>query len=348
MITILNVLHLPWFAGTETMFVSYTKMLVELGYRVICLVPKQAEVIKFLPKSSAVEIIESNDVLLARGGFNLFKIIRLRHLVKTKKIKLVFAHSGGTIKLFKKVSYKICPVVGINHGTNPKHTVKADYAIAVTNKVKNDLLTKMSNKQVYVIPNALEMDATTSFSPPIKKNSEIKIGVMARLSPEKGINVLLEALHLLQNKNYKVKLIIAGDGEQKAFLKKEAERLNLNVEFLGWVSDKKAFFTNINIFCLPSIQEQFGLVLLEAMQHKSPIVTTNADGPAEVIKDGITGVVCKKNDPTSLSDSLEQMILIPEPDRILITDRAFEWLQNNYSFDIAKDKLKTFISTITA
>ena len=59
--------------------------------------------------------------------------------------------------------------------------------------------------------------------------------------------------------------------------------------FPGWVDDKPAFFAGIDVFCLPSHHEPFGIVLIEAMAQAMPIVATDSEGPSEILRDGIDG-----------------------------------------------------------
>ena len=80
----------------------------------------------------------------------------------------------------------------------------------------------------------------------------------------------------MKKKGYKASAVIAGDGACKEELKTYVSTLKLNneIEFLGWVQNQNDFFSKIDVFCLTSTEETFGIVLLDAMKHKIPIVTT--------------------------------------------------------------------------
>ena len=67
--------------------------------------------------------------------------------------------------------------------------------------------------------------------------------------------------------------------------------LEKEVEFVGWIKNKREFFDSIDIFCLPSKNEPFGIVLLEAMKYRKPIISTKADGPLEILRDEVDALM---------------------------------------------------------
>lgn len=72
--------------------------------------------------------------------------------------------------------------------------------------------------------------------------------------------------------------------------------------------DKKAFFENADIFIFPTLNEAFGLVLLEAMQHHLPCVSTTEGGIPGIIDDGKTGFLVPKHDAENLADKIEFLL----------------------------------------
>ena len=110
-------------------------------------------------------------------------------------------------------------------------------------------------------------------------------------------------------KNFKLK--IAGTGHRKAFLEKLIKELKLEdkVEFIGWVSDKKSFFNQIDILIFPSQRETFGLVLLEAMKYRKPIVATDCDGPKEIIRNEIDGMLVSLEPLDNTEDRVTEAII---------------------------------------
>src|SRR5690606_14555844 len=74
--------------------------------------------------------------------------------------------------------------------------------------------------------------------------------------------------------------------EDEASLRALAEARGVTLRFAGWVEDKAAFFDAIDLFVLPSLHEPFGIVLLEAFAHGVPAVTTETEGPREIVTAG--------------------------------------------------------------
>ncbi len=85
-------------------------------------------------------------------------------------------------------------------------------------------------------------------------------------------------------------------------------QLNKCVTLLGWVEDKTPFYKNLDVFCLSSREESFGLVVLEAMMHSLPLVLPELSGPLEIAKDAECALFVPPEDPVALSLALEQII----------------------------------------
>ena len=101
----------------------------------------------------------------------------------------------------------------------------------------------------------------------------INIGFMGRVNKNKGIEDLLDVFEDLSEDRYN--LFIAGSGKE-AYLKKLNERYELkNVNFLGYISNKEEFFSNIDIFVFPSYSEGLGLALLESMSYSKICISRN-------------------------------------------------------------------------
>lgn len=122
---------------------------------------------------------------------------------------------------------------------------------------------------------------------------EKTVGFLGRLASEKGIDLLLTALAMLPPS---YKLLIAGDGPARGALRELTATLNLEkrVNFLGWVSDKRSFFSKISVLVVPSTQaESFGLVVTEAMAWGVPVIASRLGAIPEVIEHNKTGFLIK-------------------------------------------------------
>jgi glycosyltransferase involved in cell wall biosynthesis len=105
--------------------------------------------------------------------------------------------------------------------------------------------------------------------------------------------------------------MIAGDGPLRPGLEKLADALGISdhIEFLGWRDDTAEVLSHMTIFCLPSVWEGFGIVLLEAMLARKPVVASNVGGVPEVVEDGRTGVLVPVGDVDALARALTSLLL---------------------------------------
>jgi len=108
--------------------------------------------------------------------------------------------------------------------------------------------------------------------------SEIVLGFIARIHQEKGIDILLKALSLLNTKA-EIVVNIAGDGEYLSTLQKLESELNLSpkikINWNGFVSDTKSFYDNLDLLIFPSRRESFGLVVVESWERGVPVICSN-------------------------------------------------------------------------
>ncbi|MEQ1790027.1 MAG: glycosyltransferase family 4 protein, partial [Rickettsiales bacterium] len=84
--------------------------------------------------------------------------------------------------------------------------------------------------------------------------------------------------------------------------------LEEDLTFLDWVQNRKEFYTNIDIFCLPSLHEPFGIVILEAFTHGTPVIATNSEGPRDIITPNYDALIVEKGNATQLADAMETLI----------------------------------------
>ena len=135
-----------------------------------------------------------------------------------------------------------------------------------------------------------------------------------------------------ENKN--CKLVLVGDGSQKESLKIFAKSNNLDdsIVFTGWSTDVDKFYSVADAYVMTSIWESFGLVFLDAMRHKLPIVATNTQGIPEVVKDGVTGLLSPVNDPVAIFENLNKIAKDKEL-RKTLGEAGHERLNQEFSYD---------------
>ena len=133
---------------------------------------------------------------------------------------------------------------------------------------------------------------------------------------KKGIDTLLRAFALVSGEVQTLSLVLVGDGPLLEEHKLLARTLGIQdrVAFMGSVAhdDVSDFFSACTLFVLPSRDEPFGLVLLEAAYHKKGIVCTRVGGVPEIITDGVNGRMVEPNDPAAMAAQI--LTLLRDPD----------------------------------
>jgi glycosyltransferase involved in cell wall biosynthesis len=136
------------------------------------------------------------------------------------------------------------------------------------------------------------------------------VGLVARLSPEKGVDVLFRALTELPG----VTAIVAGEGPARGDLERLADELGLSerVRFLGWRDDVDAVIRSVDVLALPSRNESAPIAIVEAMLGGIPTVASDVGGVPELVLHGETGYLVPPDDPHALAAALRRLLDDPE------------------------------------
>lgn len=145
---------------------------------------------------------------------------------------------------------------------------------------------------------------------------EFRILCVARLAPVKGHQVLLEAVAALCRQGRRVRLTLAGDGEERARLEARGAALGLRerVIFKGWVNQPElaALYRECDLFVLASFAEGVPVALMEAMAQGAPCVATGVMGVPELIRDGVDGLLVAPADAEGLAAAIARLMDAPE------------------------------------
>ena len=300
--------------GISNMLAVHTLALLKINYRVTVLVPKDSDAINSI----------NNILSLVKNGKKLLKIIEYtksqfyyaklsnKNFFKSifSKIDGCFVHNARLIAFTKK--YTTATLFAVNHTgkkSQIKYYKKADLVFSVNKTINEELISNgINDKKCFVCPNTLsELPAHSNKS---KNNKDVclVIGVIGRLVRKKGFEDFIEALKILKSRNKKFKAYIAGDGELLSHLKILSQEIN-EIKFLGWIKNKYKFYNEIDIFCQPSHFEPFGLTIIEAMSYGLPVVSTDCDGPKEIIKESSKyGFIVPINKPFDMANVLEDLL----------------------------------------
>jgi glycosyltransferase involved in cell wall biosynthesis len=139
---------------------------------------------------------------------------------------------------------------------------------------------------------------------------------VARLAPQKGLEVLLSAVKQLADRGTDISLVLVGEGPMRARLGHRAERLGITdrVVMKGAVGQDEmaSYYAGADVFCLPSFAEGVPVVLMEAMASGRPVVTTRIAGVPELVDDGVSGLLVAPGNAGQLAAALERLATSPE------------------------------------
>lgn len=165
------------------------------------------------------------------------------------------------------------------------------------------------SKRIIHVPLGLEIEEYRPLSGNLVSGEQrrLTIGFAGRLIPGKGLDVLLAAIARMSDFNAPA-LLVAGDGPERANLERIAKQCGAagRVTFLGMVMDMPSFWRQCDIAVVPSneIVESFGLVAVEAMACGLPVIASARGGLAEIVVDGVTGILVPAGDPKAICDAV--------------------------------------------
>lgn len=169
-----------------------------------------------------------------------------------------------------------------------------------------------------------------------------KLLFIGRLVKRKGVRYLIEALDLLKDEFPNISLSIIGGGPEKNILENLIKKLNLkdNVKTLGKLSpeDLVYHYKTCEIFILPSTvneignTETLGVVLIEALTYKKPVIASRVGGIVDIVKDNKTGLLVEQKQPEELAKAIKKLLLNREYAKKLGED-GYIYVKENFSWE---------------
>ena len=288
---------------------------------------------------------------LTKRGYFSFKDSRLlRQFLKQHAVDVVFSHH------LKDLWRLRLSLIGLSHvrvigfarmflrNVNKKDFMhrwvygRMELLVSLTEVQKEALLKCLPLRpdDVRVIPDGVNVE---EFHPHHRNESyrkevfgvnagEKAVGLVGRLDPQKGSFEFIQAAHQVLQKNsdlkFGVKFLLIGKEtpDTPGFEKKlkdyvSEQGLKEKILFLGHRSDVAQVIANLDVFCMPSYEETFGDVLIEAMACEVPSIATRAGGPINIIDEGVNGLLVPPKDVDALTEALRALLSEPERARTL-------------------------------
>lgn len=227
---------------------------------------------------------------------------------------------------------------------------KGSSVICLSNTLVDDIASVYSGVP-YIVNNGIPILAD-SFERSYKKNTTVNVLFLSNLLYSKGITVLLDALVLLDS-NYrdKVKVNIVGKEAElsKAKLNEEILRRGISnfVDYIGpkYGDEKNNIYQNTDILVYPTLNDVWGLVILEAMQHGLPVIASKEGAIPEIVDDGVSGFLVDKNNPEQIVSKIK--ILIDDPKlRHNMGLQGYSKFTDNYTLDIFERNIVNVFDSI--
>jgi glycosyltransferase involved in cell wall biosynthesis len=312
--TIIQVMHSHAVGGVERHVVLLSEALAERGHQVYLACPNRGWM------WDAVQDTRVKPYHLAMDGLlDVTSARRLGRLVRQSRASIIHSHmTRGTYYAVKAGRRGGLPVIATSHATHThKHYAGADRVICVSEAARQNLLRHdVPADLLRVVHNGISL-------PPCQPSTETVsalraawgvpangrvVGMLARIIPEKGMDLLIQVAAKWKAERPTVRFILAGTGDADTELKlrSQVEHSDLDnvVRFLGMVPNTWEVLSAFDVLAAPSRRESFGLTLLEAMAVGTPVVAAAVGGIPEVVTDGVSGILVDPDSPDALAAGL--------------------------------------------
>lgn len=170
-------------------------------------------------------------------------------------------------------------------------------------------------------------------------SGDLAVVTAGRLHKMKGFIDLVEATPRIVAQVPNVRILVAGDGEERAMLEKRIAGLNVGhaISLIGFVRDMPELLAAADLFVLPSVslegtpREGTPMAIVEALGSGLAVVTTTVSGNAEIIRDGFNGKVVPPQDPVHLADAIVE--ILRSPDRRRMGENGQRLVRDRYSIE---------------
>lgn len=340
---ILNIIHAQFIGGVDQVFRDYNQVFLDHDNELAIVISDNGYDNYILPGLKKIYKLKNITPAL--------DIIHLLSIIYSFKPDVIVCHSLRTLRWMKFLKPLIsAKTVAINHGITFQKSLNCDYVFSINQTIADLVITagKAPNCSIF-IPNMIKIDQDFVIK---KFHNPVVIGMFGRIEYRKGFDILIKAAAILRkdNINFKLQLVgfsVSNSSYNENSLKQLVQENNLEdiVEFVGTVKNKKQFFDSIDILCVPSREEPFGLVIIESFFYSTPVISSNSDGSKMLIKDGEDGLIFATQDCQDLAEKIKLLIKNQEL-ALSISKAAFIKVKNQYSLGAVGDKLQLELEKI--
>jgi len=300
-----------------------------------------------------VEIIEVGPF---KHPFHLTKHYQVLQVIRNFKPHIIHGavFEGNTMACFGGILGRV-PITILEETSDPQNRSKkahwllqlytkfADKIIAISPAVAEYLeqIAKVQPQKIRLINNGVEIPRaiTATEITALKRqlnisDDDLVIGSVGRLRNfHKLFTDIIEAVALLEDFS-SLKVLIVGEGQDRALIEHTAKKLGLEEQLImaGLQSDTAPYYQLMDIYCIASHMEGFGLVAAEAMFHQLPVIATAVGGLKDIVVDGETGFLVPPHRPDCMAAKLQTLIRRPEL-RLKMGRKGYQRALENYSVE---------------
>lgn len=306
------------FGGAQKVFLNIASEMSRMQYKVQIFAPKGFLYEELSKKNLNVIEIENFSLI------NIYSIYKkINNYIKGKKVALINTHLTNcsfmisVLNLFLNVTL-ICSIHNKIYNESDSFIKKFIYKYVykiinyfskciIVNSLDNklDLINKVKieSENIYVVHNGIAVDNFHKIK--VFHSNPFIVGFAGRISAEKGLHVLINAISKVQKINIKCRIV--GNGPLINDLKIMANDLGLagSIEFLGYKSNVLTYINEFDVLVLPSYSEVFPLIILEGFAMSKVVIASDIGGIAEIINDGHNGLLFEVGNSKKLAEKIE-------------------------------------------
>ncbi len=247
------------------------------------------------------------------------QVEQIGNLLRQRRFDLIYVNGPRLLSATSHVVRKRAPVWFHAHSRiHQSYAVRsAGYSIrkmdatvvACSNWAADPLRPYVTEGKLHVIPNAAPDLGLRNRT--FDSGGNWTIGVVGRISPEKGQMEFLKAVALLQSEFPRIRSVLCGAPNlpaRKYFDQVQALARELNVELLGWREDIASVFSELDLLVVPSKDEAMGRVLVEAFAAGVPVIAFPVGGIPEVVSDDRNGFLASDTTPQALAARIREIL----------------------------------------
>ena len=236
---------------------------------------------------------------------------------KSHNIPYVVSTLGADVPGFNIGDWRLDAYHALTKPLSKSIWKNASSVVANSNSLQDTCKKFLPSKDIGVITNGVDTDLFYPDTSKAINPKEIQFLFISRLMPQKGIDTLIKACHVLDQRGIKnYKLTIVGEGHLKSLMFSLIEKYNLwdRINFLGWkdLEELPEVYRAADVFVLPSVMEGMSSVTLQAMASGLPIVASKVLGFEEILEEDINGFTAEYNNAGDFANKIERLVQSPE------------------------------------